>query len=174
MNRRQAIVGGGIGLGAAALGAIIGWQRWQPSAEPVPEVFWSQHLQRPEGGEIALADLRPAPWVLNFWATWCTPCLRELPQIDRFADEYLSKGWRSLALAIDQAEPVRNFLGRLPLKMPVALAGPDGFEWLRMLGNSRSALPYSVIFQAGGAIVWRKLGETSYEELTRVAQGLAR
>jgi thiol-disulfide isomerase/thioredoxin len=170
VNRRQAWAGGAIGLGAAMLGGAVGWQRLRPTDEQMPPEFWNQRLERPEGGEIALADWRGSAWLLNCWATWCAPCVRELPVLDRFAQDFEARGWRVMALAIDTPQAVRAFMQKLPLKMPVALAGSAGFDWLRMLGNSKGALPYSVAFRPGGEIRWRKIGESSYSELVSLAK----
>jgi thiol-disulfide isomerase/thioredoxin len=172
VNRRQAFTAGAVGLGAAALGAVLGWRVWNGPGDQPPMEFWNQRFQRPDGGVVATADLRAGPWVLNFWATWCAPCVRELPEIDRFANDFQPKGWQALALAIDSPDAVRAFLGKLALRLPVAIGGQEGLEWLRILGNSQAALPFTVVFMAGGKIRFRKLGQTSYAELAKIAESI--
>jgi hypothetical protein len=70
---------------------------------------------------------------------------------------------------VDQAAPVSRFLARLPLDFPVALAGFAGSDMARSLGNPSGALPFSVVFDVDGAVLHRKLGKVSAEELAQWA-----
>ncbi|WP_088285470.1 TlpA disulfide reductase family protein [Ideonella sp. A 288] len=169
MTARRSILFGSTAALAAAAGGGLGW--WHATdadaatAQDLPPQFWSQRFARPEGGEVALADFRRQPLLINFWATWCPPCVRELPAIDRLAREQAASGLKVLALAIDGPTPVREFLQRTPLKVPVGLAGMDGIELTRQLGNTKGGLPFTVLVSADGRVTHRKVGETSLEEL---------
>ena len=167
-SRRQLILVGSAGVAVAAGAAVALWR--EPSAgsaaTAAPDEQWAQRFAKPEGGELVMADFRGAPLVVNFWATWCPPCVRELPEIDRFAREHSHRGVRVIGLALDAADPVRAFLKRVPLSLPVALAGLDGSDLVRTLGNAQGGLPFTVMFAAGGRLIERKLGETSFNELT--------
>jgi thiol-disulfide isomerase/thioredoxin len=171
MNRRQTLAFGAVAAIAAATGAGVGVWRQPQAAESgpagLPPDFWSMSFARPEGGELALKAFRGQPLIINFWATWCAPCVRELPEIDRFAAEKAASGVRTVALAIDGPTPVREFLKRIPLKMPVGLAGLDGSELSRQLGNAQGGLPFTVMVAADGRLAQRRLGETSRDELNR-------
>jgi thiol-disulfide isomerase/thioredoxin len=127
--------------------------------------LWSLSLARPEGGELALASLRGKPLLINFWATWCPPCLREMPEIDRFHREFGPRGWQVLGVAIDGPTPVREFLVRVKVGFPTVLAGLEGTELVNQLGNPQGGLPFSVMIDASGHVLQRKLGETHYAEL---------
>ncbi len=106
--------------------------------------------------------------VINFWATWCVPCVRELPALQRFAREHAASGWKVIALAVDQPVPVLEFIARFKLDIPVALAGVDGMEWQRTVGNTAGGLPFSVVLDAHGRVRQRRLGESHYDELVTV------
>lgn len=117
------------------------------------------------------ADLRSGEvTVVNFWATWCPPCVDELPLINGFYREHAASGWQVLGLAVDQAAPVTRFLTHTPLDFGVALAGFAGTELSRSLGNASGALPFSVVFAADGTVKHRKLGKVSPQELALWAQ----
>lgn len=165
-----------LGAAAAAVGTGAGlawWQRQEPSTSADAEAaaaLWQHSFDRPEGGSLAMASLRGKPLLLNFWATWCAPCVREMPQIDRFYMEFAPKGWQVVGLAVDGPTPVREFLAsKLKVGFPIGLAGLEGTELSRQLGNARGGLPFSVLVDTQGRIARRKLGETSYDELKRWA-----
>jgi thiol-disulfide isomerase/thioredoxin len=157
----------GAGLAAAVAGAGVAWWRLQPGAvqQEAVQGFWRMRFVRPTGGELALADFRGRPLLVNFWATWCPPCVEELPMIEALWRENAVKGAQVVALAIDQPSSVRRFLDRQSLTFPVGLAGLEGTELARGLGNLNGGLPFSVFFRADGSIFQRKLGQLTQEDL---------
>lgn len=179
MNRRHLVMGA---AGAAAAGAGVGWQLWRtPAAAPVPAggvpdeattSFWQMSFTQPDGQPLAMASLRGKPLVLNFWATWCPPCVKEMPELDRFARQFAGRGGQVLGLAVDNPTAVRQFLARTPVSYRIGLAGFDGTDLTRKLGNTVGALPFTAVFSSAGVLVQRKLGETSFDELSRWTQPL--
>jgi len=165
MKRRPLLIGAG--LAAAAVGAGLALRSGR-ALSPEAEKFWAAKFVHLDGSELPAAILRGKPLLLNFWASWCTPCVKELPDIERFAKE--TPAWQVLALALDSAENVQAFLTRLPLHLPLGLAGLTGFELARMLGNLQGGLPFSVAFDARGEVFWRKLGPTELPELRQIAR----
>jgi thiol-disulfide isomerase/thioredoxin len=169
MKRRTAGVMALAALAAAAAGGTAWWRARatdDPSAAP-PSDLWSLTFQNLDGSSLRMADWRGRPLVLNFWATWCGPCVTEMPLLDRFAKEQSSSGWRVLALAIDRMEPVRRFIAERSLALPIALAAGEGLDLSRALGNKLGALPFSVVFDSAGDPVARQLGAVSPELLAQ-------
>ena len=121
-----------------------------------------------------MARLRGRPLLVNFWATWCPPCIDELPMIEAFWRQNSSKGIQVLALAVDQPAAVRRFLMRQPLDLPVALAGVEGASLSRTLGNAQGGLPFSVFFKADGSIYEQKIGKMEAPDLEGWRQALER
>jgi thiol-disulfide isomerase/thioredoxin len=117
-----------------------------------------------------MASLRGRPLMLNFWATWCEPCLREMPALDRFARDFSSSGWQVVGIAIDQLDKVKSFLARTPVSFAIAVADSSALALARSLGNEAGALPFSVVVSASGALSYRKLGESSYDDLVAAAK----
>jgi thiol-disulfide isomerase/thioredoxin len=181
-KRRNWLILGGA---AAATAAGLGWrlvQERQPlvvsgaaaaagsgTASSASTGLWSmqfEQLNGPKTGQpLALASLRGQPLLLNFWGTWCPPCVREMPELDRFARAHAAKGWRVLGLAVDNAAAVQRFLATTPVGYAVALAGFDGAGLSRELGNTAGGLPFTVAFDRQGRQVQQKAGETTAAEL---------
>jgi thiol-disulfide isomerase/thioredoxin len=165
MNRRLVVLAGA-GLAAAAIGAGTAWRQARRDGEDAgaPEVsidLWGLEFQSLEGAPVRMSDWRGRPLLLNFWATWCGPCVVEMPLLDRFAREQPPTGWRVLALAVDQPDPVRRFIAERTLTLPVAIAGAIGLDLSRHLGNSGGGLPFTAAFDSTGAAVQRRLGVVS-------------
>lgn len=164
--KRRRLIYGAAGLGAAALGLGLSLRR-HSAAELSPEAqaFWTASFDQPQGGQLQALSLKGRPLLLNFWATWCSPCVKEMPELDQFRQEFKAKGWEVLGLAVDAPTPVREFLRKSPVSFPIGLAGLTGTELSRTLGNLQGGLPFSVAFDPRGEIVWRKLGATQLAEL---------
>lgn len=164
-----------VGVTAAAAG--VGWAlRRQPDATPgpaaspsdgdaLPASFWTRQFDQPAGGTLNGASLQGRPLLINFWATWCPPCVKEMPELDRFHQAFGARGWQVVGLAIDGPTPVREFLARTPVGFPIGLAGLDGTDLAAALGNTAGGLPFSVLVDAQGRIRRRKMGATHFDEL---------
>jgi thiol-disulfide isomerase/thioredoxin len=171
-DRRRWLLGGA-GLLAATAGAGWSWWRTAPGdAQPgAADAMWALRFERPGGGELVMAELRGRPLLVNFWATWCPPCVREMPALDRLAQAHAAK-LRVVGLAIDGRAPVEAFLKRQPVRFDIGLAAAAGTDLSRTLGNHAGGLPFTVLLDAKGAVVQRKIGETRYEELVRWLESL--
>ena len=167
-NRRWLL--GATAASAAVLGAGFAW--WQlpspqgPAAAPPIDGFWSAQWDTPQGGRVAMEAFRGRPLLVNFWATWCAPCVEELPLINDFYRQNKANGWQVLALAVDRLASVQSFLQKMPLDFPVGMAGASGTELGRGLGNLAGGLPFSVVLSADGMVVQRKLGRLTPDDLT--------
>jgi len=152
---------------AAGAGAGAAWWKQRPShaGETLGADFWGKRFERPDGGQLALQSLRGKPVLLNFWATWCAPCVEEMPMLDRFFRENVANGVQVIGLAIDQPSAVRKFLQRTPVTYPIGLAGLDGTDLIRALGNTAGGLPFTLALTADGAVAERKMGKLEQTDL---------
>jgi thiol-disulfide isomerase/thioredoxin len=172
MQRRTLITAA---AAAAAATAGVGVYLLQRRAEPANAAsaeLWALDFETPGPSRLAMTSLRGKPLVLNFWATWCPPCVREMPALDRFYRDHRAKGWQVLGLAADNAEAVRKFLADTPVVFPIALAGFAGIELSQRLGNPSGGLPFTVVYSAAGKVLHRHVGETQYEQLAAWAKEL--
>jgi thiol-disulfide isomerase/thioredoxin len=172
-NRRHWLAVSAMAAGAGTLGALL-WQRQQPQPslpapaiatdpdapypDQLPDTFWQLSYARPDGQVLSLSSFKGKPLVINFWATWCPPCVKELPLLDQFAKQMAPQGWRVLGLASDQLAAVQQFLQQAPVGFDVAMSDADGINLAKQLGNTSGGLPFSVVIDAQGRVRTRKMG----------------
>lgn len=159
-------------MAACALGAGVAWWRLAPREAQSPAVaaFWASRFEGPQGEPLVMEAFRGRPLLVNFWATWCPPCVEELPLLNAFQAEQGARGWQVLGLAVDQAAPVRQFLQKLPLNFPVGMAGLAGTELSRSLGNLGGGLPFSLVLDRSGAVQRQKVGKLDAADLEQWAK----
>lgn len=164
-GRRRFLYAGVAGASLLA-GAGAAWWKWSQSDDPRDAAaIWPLEFETPSGARLAMRSLQGKPLLLNFWATWCPPCIEELPLLDSFYRQNASNGWQVVGLAIDQPSSVRTFLARTPISFPVGLAGLGGTELAKTLGNLTGGLPFTVVVGASGGVLQRKMGRVTPADL---------
>lgn len=135
--------------------------------EPMPSIA----LPALSGERIALpADYAGRPLLLNFWASWCAPCVKEMPELDRFAQTQGADGVQVVGIALEDAEAVRAFLARIPVTYPILLDTPGPADSSVQVGNAMGVLPYSVLIGADGRILRQRAGPFDPGELDDFAR----
>lgn len=170
-SRRAWLTAAGVAVVAGGTAFAL---RRQPSLSgqpgPAEEAFWQKEFNQLDGATLRMDTLRGQNLLVNFWATWCPPCVDELPLLNAFYNENKDKYWHVLGLAVDQPSAVRRFQAQNPLSFPSVLAGLEGTEISRSLGNLSGGLPFTVVFGPAGEIRRRKIGRLSPDDLAEWAR----
>lgn len=161
-------------------GQRLAQQVLQANAPPVPEgVEVAKRggavprfaVERLEGGQWTLPDdFAGQPLLVNIWASWCPPCVEEMPELDRFARSQGADGVQVLGIALDDPGAVRDFLQRVPVDYPQGIDNPGNADAGVRLGNPRGVLPYSVLVSADGRVLKQRIGPFEHGEIDHWAR----
>jgi thiol-disulfide isomerase/thioredoxin len=154
-----------VGLILLIAGIAAGMLRLSPSKVPAAGWVFELSFPNPQGEAISLQAVRGRLTVVNFWATWCPPCVEEMPELSRIHEEMSPKDVKVIGLAVDSPSNVRKFLKNRSFSYPLLVTGGSGSELAKRLGNSIEALPYTVLIDANGRVLKQKLGRIKEEEL---------
>jgi thiol-disulfide isomerase/thioredoxin len=168
-SKRHVLLASLAGLGALAAGIMTATRiDTKERKEDKLDELWALTLQTPTDAPLGLAQFKDKPLLINFWATWCAPCLEEMPMLDRFYQDQMRsapKSFELLGIALDKSESVLKFLNITPVRFPIGLAGFEGIALSQRLGNAKGGLPFSLLISKEGAILFKKEGQLTTEDL---------
>jgi thiol-disulfide isomerase/thioredoxin len=169
MKRRELLRHAALGAISVALSGMMPLRSAVAGVLPV-HPFFGNSFPDVAGVETALDSYLGKPLVLNFWATWCAPCVKEMPDLDLLHTKY--PGIQFVGLAVDTTVNVEKFLKKLRVSYPVLIAGHGGIQQMRELGNKQGGLPYTLVFDKDGQVAHEVLGQIKPADLERQLQGL--
>ncbi len=169
MNRRQWISIAGISLLALLAGVVTSQWIYKTglASDPAIKAFFANPWQTPDGKLVDTEEWRGKVLVVNFWASWCPPCVEEMPTLDKLQAEFKSQNVLFVGIGIDSPSNIRQFLEMTPVSYPIVIGGLEGSNLSKQMGNSQGALPYTIIINSQGKSTSSKLGKISEEELRK-------
>jgi len=167
MNRRQWIIIVAISLLALLAGVVTSQWIYKTglASDPAVKAFFANSWQAPDGKTVDTQKWQEKVLVVNFWASWCPPCVEEMPTLDKLQQEFLQQNVLFVGIGIDSPSNIREFLSSTPVSYPIVIGGLEGSNLAKQLGNSQGALPYTIIINAKGKATYSKLGKISEDDI---------
>jgi thiol-disulfide isomerase/thioredoxin len=150
---------------AAAVGVFVGMERIKPQTPEAQALagLLAQTLPDQTGQPQALSKWRGKPLLVNFWATWCAPCVKEMPEL--VALQKQTPDVQIIGIGIDNAEKIAEFAVKLHIDYPLYVAGNGAISQLRALGNQVGGLPFTLLVSADGSIKKTYIGALDFDKL---------
>lgn len=120
-------------------------------------------LQDLEGNTSRIIDYRDKIIVLNFWASWCPPCVEEMPDLEAIDRDF--EGVQVIGYGVDTESNIRRFMEKVSVEFPILIGEPTAIRLMRQLGNPSGGLPFSLIFAPDTELVYKIIGQVDAEEL---------
>ncbi len=176
MNKRLLLTSAAV---AFAAGAWWSWREATPSAELSSDQttlgqLLSHSWQDADGQKIELEPLSGRILVLNFWATWCAPCVEEMPELSALSLELAASKIQWLGIGIDSPNNIRQFAEKHRISYPLPVVGAAGLDWIKGLGNASGGLPFTVVIDRRGTVSSRILGRVDIKKLREQLLSLTR
>jgi thiol-disulfide isomerase/thioredoxin len=134
-----------------------------PSSLPnfsLPDVSGNQHNISEWQGKVR---------VINFWATWCPTCRKEIPEFIALQEQYAAKGLQFIGIATDDDQkPVDEYLATTKTNYPILIGGFTGTALAHQLGNTIDTVPFTLIVNQQGQIIHKQLGEFSRGKIMEI------
>jgi thiol-disulfide isomerase/thioredoxin len=167
--KRSYLVFAAIAIASAAIGIYAGSQRWNPAPpeNSAAAALFQHSLPDAQNTVHSLAQWQGKTLVVNFWATWCAPCVDEMPELSMLQKESTAKNIQIIGIGIDSASNIKDFALKHQISYPLYVAGVSGTELARKFGNQAGGLPFTVLVSPTGEITKTYLGRLKMEELKK-------
>lgn len=167
MNKRFLSIALILGLLFAIIGIYAGNKHTEPkeAKNGATQQLMSLSLTDSEGQLQKLSQWQGKFLVVNFWATWCAPCVQEMPELSALQKDLSKSNIQFLGLGIDSSKNIAEYASKYQISYPLFSAGMEGTELSRQLGNQAGGLPFTVLITADGRLVKSYLGRLKIDEL---------
>lgn len=181
MNKKKLAALAAVAVIFGALGAVFGSKTREAAAvttaiaptggaaHTASTNLYAQTLNDLSGKPQALAQWKGKALLVNFWATWCGPCVQEMPELSALANEEAANGatkrFNVIGIGIDSPSAMSEFATKHNIKYPLYAGGMGGTDLSRDFGNPSGGLPYTVLIGADGQVKKTYLGKLKFDEL---------
>jgi thiol-disulfide isomerase/thioredoxin len=153
----------------ASIGIYFGNHRLHAPPQPasISHVLFDTSLPDLKNQNQSLAQWKGKILLVNFWATWCTPCVQEMPELSELQNAHQIKNMQVIGIGIDSIDNMLEFSIKHNISYPLYVAGMSGSTMLRDLGDPAGGLPFSVLIAPNGQIIKTYLGRLKIDEVRR-------
>ncbi|WLI88414.1 TlpA disulfide reductase family protein [Massilia sp. R2A-15] len=167
MNKKNLVIIA-VALTCAVAGAAVGMKNAPapaPAAAGAVSALFAQSMNDSAGKAQALSMYKGKALIVNFWAPWCAPCVKEMPELAELASEIAPKNIGVIGIGIDTPTNIAQFAAKVKVTYPLYVAGMTGTDLAREFGNKAGGLPYTVLIGADGKVKKTYLGQIKFKEL---------
>lgn len=134
------------------------------------QLFFQSEFPESSSGVQKMAQWQGKPLIINFWASWCPPCIREMPELSAFSRQVRKHGIQVIGVGVDSREHITDFAKAHPVDYPLYIADIAGTELSRQLGNETGGLPFTVLIGSDGKIKKTYSGILNFLQLNQDIQ----
>jgi len=175
-----------VGIGFAGLGSMVACQKKAdpvqaavPAVMPAPVVeatavpadpaaaLFAQSMNDAAGKPQPLSQFKGKPLLVNFWAPWCGPCVKEMPELSTLSSELKANNINVIGVGIDTPTSILEFTTKYKIAYPIYVGGMGATDLARAFGNDKAGLPYTVLIGADGKVVKTYFGTLKFDELRK-------
>ena len=155
------------------ISSLFAWQQGKQALQtqqaiPLPDFS----LPDLSGTLYPISNWQGKTLIINFWATWCPPCLKEIPEFIELQAEYAEQNVQFIGIAIDDPQLVDDYLSFIDINYPILIAKTEGAKLAQKLGNSINAIPFTIIVNQQSQIVFRHPGELTKQRVSELIEPL--
>ena len=121
-----------------------------------------------KGEAVSIDEFRGKKTLINFWATWCRPCRKEMPMLNGVFLSQDPSDFSVVGIAIDKPEKVKQFVAELGIDFPIMVGQSEAYDVMKDLGNEALTLPYTILIDEEGEVVWSKNTELKHSDMDEV------
>ena len=125
-------------------------------------------LKNMKGEAVSIEEFRGRKTLINFWATWCRPCRKEMPMLNGLFLSQDPSDFSVVGIAIDKPEKVIQFVAELGIDFPIMVGQSEAYDVMKDLGNEALTLPYTILIDEEGKVVWSKNTELKHSDMDEV------
>lgn len=169
MNKKNVLLFLLIAIVFASIGVYFATQRFGPASpqHSASTLLFTQTLSDSQGNPQALSQWKGKILVVNFWATWCPPCVEEMPELVELQHDTASKNVQIIGIGIDSASNISEFSSKHKIDYPLYVSGMKGTELSKQFGNQSGGLPFTVLLSPEGQVKKTYLGRLNMKELRK-------
>jgi thiol-disulfide isomerase/thioredoxin len=148
-----------------AIGIYFGLKKWEAPTPPANALhyFFNQSLPDINDKNEKMSNWHGKLLLVNFWATWCSPCVEEMPELSALQNSQEFKNLQIIGIGIDSSANIQEFATKYKISYPVYVAGMGGIELSRQMGNQQGGLPFTILFGPDGQVKKTYLGRLKME-----------
>lgn len=162
MSRRLLQLLAGLLLTAALVGGILAGRWLNAPSAAAPALDGTLAFADLDGKPHRLAEWQGKTLIVNFWASWCTPCVEEMPEFAALQSELADSNVQFIGILLeDDSDDAREFLRSHPVNYPILNGNIGGQALAAQLGNRSGVLPFSVIYRRDGSFAYHHAGRFS-------------